>query len=1040
MKMEPTKTYWRSLSDLAGQAEAAPGVDPEIAKLIENEFPEQAEQLIDPLSRRRFMQLMGASLAFAGVAGAAGCRRWEKEHIVPLARRPENWIPGDTKQYASAMELGGVAQGLLVTAFDGRPIKIEGNAQHPFSGAGSTALAQASVLQLYDPDRAKHVTRQEGGALKQKRGAWVLDNAKTLRADWVAFEDLVRDLGSKASSLKLRVLSEATSSPAMGMVRRDLANRFPNMKWHEWEALSRNNEREGMVMAFGQPLRPLYDIGKAEVVVALDADMFIEHPAALSFAHGYSQKRRPDDGVMGRLYSVESVFSTTGAVADHHLPLRSELILPFLMAVAAKLGQGTAPNAQFLSDPNNKKIGDLVNAIAEDVRANQGKAVFVVGHRQPKEVHALAAQLNAQAHGQAVSYIPEPFAAPETHVQSMSALAADLQAGTVDVLLILGGNPVFDAPADLKFHEAVTKAATSIHLGIHHNETSALCHWHLPRAHFLECWGDGLAWDGTYTVQQPIIEPIYDGRSALEVVALLAGRSAPNGRDLVKDAVDSSSQAPMGGTEAVWRKTLHDGFLDREVLQKVAPTPRRVPPAGLDARQQGGIQLQNGKLEVTFVASSTIYDGRFANNSWLQETPDFMTKATWDNVALISPATADHLGIKNFTIIEITVDDRKVKMPAYTMPGQAPYSVAVVLGGGRTRAGEVGGLAEKGIKPVGHDAYPLRASAALWVAKDATVRATGESYPVATTQDHWNIDKRGRATIEERMGDLIREATMDEFGATKGTSWQEEKYPPHNERLKVESLFDPPVDYNGDKWGMATDLSKCTGCNACVVACQSENNIPVVGKREVMRSREMNWIRIDRYFTGDIDDPSVMHQPVLCQQCENAPCEEVCPVGATVHSDEGLNDMVYNRCVGTRYCLNNCPYKVRRFNFLNYNGDVMDHARYKVRKLLFNPEVTVRSRGVMEKCTFCVQRIWNAKIPATNEGRVLKDGDIVTACQQACPTGAIVFGNLADDKSLVSKLHQSNRRYEMLEDFNTKPRNLFLARITNPNPKLAKKA
>ncbi|HUH05239.1 MAG TPA: TAT-variant-translocated molybdopterin oxidoreductase [Kofleriaceae bacterium] len=1032
--MKTDQTYWRSLDELENSEE--------IQKYLENEFPEllegQSEELVDPLNRRRFMQLMGASLAFAGVAGAAGCRRWEEEKIVPLSRQPGNYIPGVPKRYASAMELGGVSTGVLVTSFDGRPIKIEGNPDHPFSGGASTAFAQASVLELYDPDRAQAVARRDGG--------------KRVRADWAAFESAVDELAKKGPGARVRVLTDGSISPTLGRALGALQQRFRQLELHWWSPLNRDNERAGTSLVFGGPVRPQYDLSKADVVLALDADIFVDHPAALAHGRGFAARRRPDQGDMSRLYAVESVFSSTGAVADHRLPLRSELILPFVMALNARINGGPAPNAPFLSEP---KIAAFLEALADDLKEGRGKTVIVAGHRQPPEVHALVAQLNAASTNGPVSYIQDPEGNRPSHAETLAELAADLEAGTVDALVILGGNPVYDAPADLKLGDKIAKAETSIHLSLYENETSVKCNWLLPAAHYLESWADGLSWDGTYTLTQPVIEPLYEGKTALDLIALLAGVQVQNTRDLIREQFDELSQAPLGGADKAWNKAVHDGFLGRALFQRVSPSPRPIADPQLTARQQGGLTPPDGTVEVVFTASSHTYDGRFANSSWLQETPDFMTKATWDNVALISPLTASKLKIDNFTKIKVTVGEEQLELPAYVMPGQAPYSVAIALGHGRTRAGQVGGLVEVAadgskdvvVAPKGFDAYKIRTAEALWIAT-GTLKATGSSYPVATTQDHWNIDQRGQKAIADRMNDLIREGTLEEYKAhmEKWESADRSKvdvpdfnYKRHLDNLKIESLWKPPVEYDGHKWGMATDLSKCIGCNACMVACQAENNIPVVGKREVMRSREMHWLRIDRYFSGDMDDPEVLHQPVTCQHCENAPCEQVCPVGATIHSDEGLNDMVYNRCVGTRYCANNCPYKVRRFNFFDYHKDLTE-ARSKVRKLLFNPEVTVRSRGVMEKCTFCVQRIAAVKIPATNDKRSITDGEIVTACQQACPTGAIVFGDLNDKDGEVAKLHASDRAYSMLGELNVKPRNQYLARIKNLNPKLAKQA
>ena len=985
--------YWRSLAELEGT--------PELDVLLYNEFPEHREQLSDPLSRRRFFQLMGASVAFAGLT-QVGCRRWEQDHIVPLSERPDDYIPGVPKVYSTAMELGGIGTGLRVTAYDGRPIKIEGNPNHPFSGGATSAFAQASILELYDPDRSQGVARRGKGGQAQP-------------AKWDDFESFVRGIPSNA---RVRVLSEATSSQAVARLRIKLQERFPSARWVDYEPLSTDSDLQGTAMYFGEPMRPLYHLDKVSTLVTLDSNLLVDHPAAMRNAADFAKRRRPDSGQQIRVWSIESAFSHTGAVADHRLPLRSELVLPFVMALEAKLGRGAPPSAEFLKDA---KISQFLDVLADELSHSGPHApgLLVAGPSQPPQVHAIVARLNARLGAHGVTYLRAQGVSPLPPVLGIKNLVTEMRSGSVDVLLILGGNPVFNAPADIKFSEALSKVKTSVHLSPYEDETSVQCSWHIPRAHYLEAWGDTRTYDGTISITQPVIEPLHGGRSVIELLGLFAGLGLQSGRKLVRDTFSD-------WTDARWRQTLHDGYAHNSQFAPVRIAGREFASPSLTASQTGGIKPDKSQVEVVFTSSSHTYDGRFANNGWLQETPDFLTKVTWENAALIGPSTASALGIENDTKVKITVGSATMSVAVYVMPGQAPYSIALALGHGRTHAGNVGGHKERNIAPAGFDTYRLRSSEALYIATGATVQSTGQVHKLANVQDHWKIDTLGRKAIEKRASKFIRSGTEAQFKKDPTFAQKPPAFP-------AKSLF-KEHEYPKNKWGMATDLGKCTGCNACMVACQAENNVPIVGKREVMRSREMHWIRIDRYFTGEPDDPRIAHQPMVCQQCENAPCEQVCPVGATIHTDEGLNDMVYNRCVGTRYCLNNCPYKVRRFNFLDYHQ--FNDARTRIRKLLFNPEVTVRSRGVMEKCTFCVQRIETAKIRAKNDRRSLQDGEIQTACQQSCPTGAIVFGDLNDKESEVSKLQSSPRAYAMLADLHIKPRNKFLAAIRNPNPKL----
>ena len=1047
----PEHGYWKSLKELDGKApwqldpssrEFAPGSD---------EAPP-----VDPMSRRNFFHLMGASMGLAGLAAGAGCRRYEKEEIVPLSRRPENQVPGTTLQYATTFDLGGSAHALVATSFEGRPIHLDGNPEHPFAGggivpgtkrhAGASTFAQASILHLYDPDRSTTPLNQGKGA--------------SLEAFKAALGDIKTKMAEAAPSGGVRVLSEASSSPTLQALKRRMEQ--AGVQWHEYEPLSWDNERDGTKLAFGRPVRPVARLDRCETIVTIDCDIFVEHPAAMRYSRDFARSRRKDGslgpGKMNRLWVAESVFSNTGAMADHRLPMRSELGLPFAMALDASLSGGGLPGSEFLKET---KVAQFISVLTEELKANRGRAVVIAGRRQPKEVHALVAKINETigAHGTTLDYVEDPEPARLSHLASIDKLAKDMVAGKVSTLVMLGGNPVYDAPADLDFAGALAKVGTSIHVSEYQDETSKLTTWHIPRAHFLEAWGDARTWDGTISVAQPLIAPIYGGLSPIEVLSLLLG-DEKSGQALVQDTLSQLGHSS-------WRKYVHDGYVADTALPPAQVGLQALPQIQLTPGQSAGSKRKNGELEVVFHFSSFTYDGRFANNPWLWETPDFLTKVTWDNYALVGPETAASLGVKNDEVITVKIGDRSVTLPCYVMPGQARGSIGLVLGGGRTESGKAGavGGGRSGTKSPGYNTYKVRATTGFDVATGASVTGGGGTYTLANVQDHWNYKPgnnklmqndgpgfRFDHEVEKRSHDLVEAISSAELEKDRGWTAQaqheywddkivadaEGKTPRHL------SLFEEPT-YTGHRWGMAIDLSTCTGCNSCMIACQSENNVPTVGRKEVINNREMHWIRIDRYFQGSPEEPHVVHQPLACQQCEMAPCEQVCPVGATSHSEEGLNDMAYNRCIGTRYCANNCPYKVRRFNFLDWNKEYRD-ARNKVRRLLFNPDVTVRMRGVMEKCTFCVQRIQNAKIKAKAEvrrgdragavGSALEDGEIVTACQAACPTEAIVFGDLADPKSRVSKLHADRRSYDLLPVLYTKPRNRYLTRVLNPNPKM----
>ncbi|MCR4412851.1 MAG: TAT-variant-translocated molybdopterin oxidoreductase [Thermoguttaceae bacterium] len=1000
-------TYWRSLDELAGT--------PEFRAFLEAEFPTECDTA--GVSRRRWLQLMGASLALAGLAGC----RWKKEEILPFAKRPANRVPGVPNRFATAMDLGGSALGLLVTSYDGRPIKIEGNPAHPQSRGATDVFAQAAILELYDPDRATGLVEHSG---QDHPRSW---------SDFAAFAASHFGALKKDGGARLRVLSQASSSPTLAAMRARLLAEFPKARWVQYEPVSDDAQRAGATLAFGRPLRTQLALERARIIVSLDSDLLACHPAAVQYAREFAARRDPAGDWMSRLYVVESCLSVTGSMADHRLALRPKQIAALAEAlekeIRARLAQGASPAPAVAA--GESKAARFLSAMAADLVAlnrQGGHSVVVAGPRQPAEVHAVAHRLNRLLKnvGQTVWYTEEPDPDRPPHAEAIRALADEMHAGAVETLVVLGGNPVYDAPADVAFAKALARVPTRIYLGLYPNETARVCTWRLPQAHFLETWGDARSWDGTYSVVQPLIDPLYGGRSAIEVVAMLLGQQVPKGHDLVRETFRSIVKA--SDWEARWAKTLHDGVLEGSRFAAVAAEAADRPASGEPRGDFMESDWSNGQMDLIFCRDASVYDGRFANNGWLQEMPDPLTKLTWDNAALVSPATAAALGVENGTIVRLTLGGRSVEIPAYVMPGQAPGCVAVSLGYGRTAAGHVGGDPEAGVDPVGADVYPLRTCQAMEFQSGLSVEVTDRKVRLAMTQDHHAIDAIGLAGRAERLGALVREATLEHYREHPDFARHAVHHPP------LESLWNEPT-YQGYRWGMAIDLSKCIGCGACMVACQAENNVPVVGKERVLQGREMHWVRVDRYFRGDPDDPSVVHQVVACHHCENAPCEQVCPVAATVHSREGLNEMVYNRCVGTRYCANNCPYKVRRFNFFNYHKD-LDAPENEVLKMLYNPEVTVRSRGVMEKCTYCVQRIQAAKIEAKNNRRDVRDGEIRTACQQVCPTGAIVFGDLNDPRSAVARAAASDRAYAMLAELNVKPRTSYLARIRNPNLEL----
>jgi molybdopterin-containing oxidoreductase family iron-sulfur binding subunit len=948
-----------------------------------------APGLPEGFDRRELFKFMGASLALAGVTA---CTRQPNEKIVPYVRQPEEIVPGKPLFFATAMTMGGLATGLLVESQMGRPTKVEGNPLHPASLGATDAFAQASVLSLYDPDRSQ--TLLDLGEIRT----------------WSAFLGEMRFVLEEERPRRgagLRILTETVSSPTLARQLTELLAALPEARWHQWEPAAPDNARAGAVLAIGSPVNVIPRVDAADVILSLDADFLTCGPAYVRLAHDFAARRRAgaSGAEMNRLYVVESTMTATGAKADHRRPLKASEIEAFARSVASAVGLGAPAGSAEAGGPF--AADRFARAVAADLDHHQGRGLVLAGDHQTPAVHALAHALNEMLGnaGRTVVYTEPIEARPEIELESLHALVADLDAGKVRTLLILGGNPVFNAPADVGFRAALGKVARRVHLSLENDETSEECQWHVPEAHFLEAWSDARAFDGTASIVQPLIAPLYGGKSAHEMLAALSDQPEQSGYELVR--ATWKTRMP-GDFETAWRRALHDGVIAGTAFPAKVVTGAAAVPSGPAA---GNFQTEASVhgLEITFRADPTIHDGRFANNGWLQELPKPITKVTWDNVAAISPATAQRLDVRNEDVVELSFSGRRVRAPVWVVPGHPDDSIGVTLGYGRTKAGHFGSRA-------GFDAYSIRPAAALWQGAGVEVRKTGEKYPIAVTQSHHSMEGRH----------LARAAAIEEIRREpEAIAKMGEKPPPGL------SLY-PPRPSHGYAWGMAIDLGSCVGCNACVVACTAENNVPIVGKDQVIRGREMQWLRIDHYAGGDAANPRHIFQPVACVHCENAPCELVCPTAATVHSAEGLNDMVYNRCVGTRYCANNCPYKVRRFNFYHYSTQF----RAPSMRMLANPDVTVRWRGVMEKCTYCVQRINEGKIHAELENRGVRDGDIVTACQQACPAGAIVFGDIADHESRVSKLRRSNLSYGLLAELGTRPRTEYLAALTNPNPEL----
>ncbi len=1009
-----SRTYWRSLAQIEDR--------PEFRASLEREFPEGASELAEGVTRRDMMMLLGASLSLAGIAG---CRR-PVEEIVPFVTAPEEIVPGIPRYYATAMPFRRSAYGLIVESHEGRPTKIEGNPSHPSTLGASSSLVQASVLGLYDPDRSQSVT------LQGRRKSW---------SDFVTAWGELSEAHASDGGAGLAILSESFCSPTLARLATELRGRYPRLQWATYDAVSDESRLAGLRHATGRDVDLMLRLDRAAVILALDADPLLTDPEMIRHARGFAAGRNAgaSGAAMNRLYAVEGIYSLTGAMADHRLRLESRQIAPFLAALAARLAPPTAGAASLAGADIQGVDSRWIDALAKDLVANRGKGLIVAGERQPAAVHAAVCALNTYLGntGKTVSYY-ETKDASLPSVRSLTSLVSAMNGGAVRTLVVLGGNPVFDAPADLDFASAMAKVPHSIALGHTVDETSSKAKWHVPRAHYLEAWGDARAVGGTLSVVQPLILPLFGGRSPVEVLGLMVGGKDRPGYDIVRETWNPI--LGEGEFDRKWNRVLHDGLLSGSELPEVVPDLTAAPLAELARLIAGGAGAARAAagsargLEIVFLPSPSLHDGRFANDGWLQELPDPLTKLTWDNPALVSPKTAETLGLASEDVIRVDYSGRSLELPVCILPGMADGLVALTVGYGRSHAGRIG-------SGVGFNAFTLRSSKAPGFDSGAKLTKLARTYSLSATQNHGSME--GRPIVRESTLTELRSELASRPPAAESThAGESPRAPkeggvpgalgvfeddPHHFSLWKEHAYD-----KGQQWGMTIDLNSCIGCNACMTACQSENNVPVVGKIQVNKGREMHWLRVDRYFSGEPSgSPEIVFQPVPCMHCEDAPCEQVCPVAATVHDSQGLNVMVYNRCIGTRYCSNNCPYKVRRFNFFNFTKDTPDILR-----LAMNPDVTVRARGVMEKCTYCTQRINRVKIDAKLEGRELRDGDVKTACQQACPASAIEFGNLRDQSSRVVKAKADPRNYALLGELNTKPRTTYLAKVRNPNPDL----
>ncbi|MGE5608335.1 MAG: TAT-variant-translocated molybdopterin oxidoreductase [Bacillota bacterium] len=1022
------KKYWRSLEELAQT--------PEFEAFLEAEFPEQASTFHDPLSRRTFMKLMAASFALAGLTG---CLERGDDKIVPYVDAPEQVVPGKPLYFATAMPLWGYGMGVIVESHEGRPTKIEGNPRHPATLGATNPFLQASVLTLWDPDRAQTIT-QAGQVSVWDR---LLDQLNRRLAK-------MQETHGKG----LRILTGTITSPTFVSQMQQLLKQYPEARWHHYNPASRDSARQGSQLAFGQPVNTVYHFDRAQRILSLDSNFLFDQPGSPRYARQFIDRRRirspkTTDGnptgigqlEMNRLYMLQSTPVITGAMADHRLIMPASRIEPVARYIAAQLG---VPGAQASPLPSQEQT-QWIAALVRDLKQHAGSSLVVPGEFQSPMVHTLAHAMNQTlgSVGKTVTYTQPVEAHPDNSIDSLRQLVADMDAGQVDTLIILGINPVYNAPADLDFTAALQKVSLRIHQSLYYNETSFYCHWHIPETHYLESWSDVRAYDGTASIIQPLIAPLYQSRSPHQLLSALLGN--PDSSGLASVQGHWQQQLQQRDFNAFWTDALRTGVIPNTEM----PSAQVNVQSDFLTRNPGPSTVPSDQtLEIIFRPDPTLWDGEFANNGWLQELPKPLTKLTWDNPALISPATARRLGIESEQFITLRDGNRDLRIPVWITPAHPDNALSLYLGGGRQRAGRVGTATADG---GGFNVYTLRTSANPWVARDATVEPTSHRYRLAGTQNHQLMD----APIEE----LIRVHPISQFAEELNRPGP----PPVNTQEKDSekgrlSIY-PGWDYStGHQWAMEIDNNACIACNACVIACQAENNIPIVGKSQVLNSREMHWIRIDTYYEGAPDEnPNTYFEPVPCMHCETAPCEAVCPVGATSHSAEGLNEMTYNRCVGTRYCSNNCPYKVRRFNFYRYSDNLPGGP------IGHNPNVTIRARGVMEKCTYCVQRLNSTRInlkvlqvqheathnPAEKaSARQQMDhlmSSLTTACAQACPTQAIIFGDLnwrfanpqgTERRSDVYQLKQQPQNFGILTSLNTIPRTTYLPKFFNRNPEI----
>jgi MoCo/4Fe-4S cofactor protein with predicted Tat translocation signal len=994
--LRPGPTYWRSLEELAEQDG--------FVELLERELPPTMTAGLFRSSRRDFLKLAGAMLAMTGISGCT--TRSPNERIVPYVQAPEELVQGRPLYFATAMPHRGYTTGLLVESQMGRPIKIEGNPDHPASLGATDAIAQGAIFSLYDPDRPQVITH------RGQISTW---------GDFLASLTPALDEVRSSEGAGLYLLTETVTSPTLAAQLAALRTQFPQSSHHQYEPYPLDNVRAGAQLAFGRVLNPVYHFDQAQRILALDADFLGAMPGSVRNAREFSDQRRVwRTGSMSRLYAVECTRTITGAKADHRLAVRPSVLPAFARALAQALGLAVGDTgAPALSEREQRWLA----ALASDLQSQPGASLIVAGEGQPPVVHLLAHAMNESLGniGRTVTFTEPVEVEPVIQLDSLRALTKAMAAGQVKVLMIIESNPVYTAPVELNFGELLAAVPLTVQTSVHYDETSARCQWHIPATHFLEAWSDGRAFDGTTTIIQPLIAPLFNSRSPHELLNALLGETVQTPYEIVRGVWDQQyanlSEPSQSNAESFWQTALHDGI----VAGSAAPVVEVVLVAGWNTALEGApASAENKGLELNFRPDPTIWDGRFANNAWLQELPKPLTNLTWDNPLLLGPATAARLGVASGDEVELALQGRNLTCAVWVMPGQPDETATLYLGYGRGEAGQVGAGR-------GFNAYSLRTAETFFSASGLEVRRTGGRYALASTQSHDSLEGR----------DHLRAGTLAQFEYDPTFAQGEAGHgePAHAEDGATEEgarlpSFYPEFPYEGYAWGMAIDLTTCVGCNACVIACDAENNIPVVGKEQVLRGRELHWLKVDRYYQGEAEQPATYFQPRPCMHCEKAPCEPVCPVAATVHDHEGLNQMVYNRCVGTRYCSNNCPYKVRRYNFLDYNEEIPLLA------LARNPDVTVRERGVMEKCTYCVQRINQARIDAEKSDRTLQDGDVVTACQAACPTRAISFGNLNDPASQVAEMKAQPLNYAMLAELGTRPRTTYLAEVRNPNPEL----